>query len=187
MEIEKTEIPGILILNPKVFEDDRGFFLESYNKKDFEEAGIAEEFVQDNHSRSCKGVLRGLHYQQNHPQGKLIRAVRGKVLDVIVDIRKGSPTFGQWLSVELSAENKKQIWIPKGLAHGFSVLSNEAEFCYKVTDFYHPEDEKGILWNDPQLAIDWQVSDPILSAKDQLLPTIDEANKDLPVFEPDST
>ncbi len=186
MQIEKTIIPGVLIIKPKVFEDDRGFFLESYNKKEFMEAGIADEFVQDNHSRSTRGVLRGLHYQKNYPQGKLIRAIQGEVLDVIVDIRKGSPTFGKWVSVLISAENKTQVWIPKGLAHGFSVLSEIAEFCYKVTEFYHPEDEKGILWNDPQLAIDWKVENPVLSQKDRDLPLLEDAGSDLPVFKPDS-
>ncbi len=186
MQIEETIIPGVLIIKPRVFEDDRGFFLESYNKKDFVEAGITDEFVQDNHSRSTRGVLRGLHYQKEYPQGKLIRVIQGEVLDIIVDIRKGSPTFGKWVSVMISAENKTQVWIPKGFAHGFSVLSEIAEFCYKVTEFYHPEDEKGVFWNDPQLAIDWKVKNPVLSRKDRDLPLLKDADPDLPVFEPDS-
>ncbi|MBU2510556.1 dTDP-4-dehydrorhamnose 3,5-epimerase [bacterium] len=186
MKIEETIIPGVLIVKPNVFEDDRGFFLESYNRREFLHAGITDEFVQDNHSKSTKGVLRGLHYQKNFPQGKLIRAIQGEVLDVVVDIRKGSPTFGKWISIIISSDNKKQVWVPKGFAHGFSVLSDVAEFCYKVTDYYHPEDEKGILWNDPQLAIDWKVENPVLSQKDQDLPLLKDLNQDLPFFEPDS-
>lgn len=170
MQIEKTIIPGVLVFTPKVFGDDRGFFLESYNRKEFAKAGIEEVFVQDNHSKSVQGVIRGLHYQKKHPQGKLIRVIQGEVLDVVVDIRRESPAFGKWVSVLISAENNKQVWIPGGLAHGFSVLSETAEFCYKVTDYYHPEDEAGIRWNDPQLNIDWQVQTPILSEKDKNLP-----------------
>jgi len=182
MQIEKTEIPGVLILTPKVFGDERGFFLESYNREAFQRAGIESEFVQDNHSRSNGGVVRGLHYQKKFPQGKLIRAIQGDVLDVIVDIRKGSPAFSRWISILISAENKKQVWIPGGLAHGFSVLSETAEFCYKVTDYYHPEDEAGICWNDPQLDIDWQVQNPLLSEKDASLPLLADAGEDLPLF-----
>jgi dTDP-4-dehydrorhamnose 3,5-epimerase len=177
MKVETTAISGVLIVTPKVFADERGFFLESYNRREFEQAGITGEFVQDNHSRSCRGVIRGLHYQQRFPQGKLIRAILGRVLDVVVDIRPHSPTFGCWISVEISAENKRQVWVPPGLAHGFSVLSETAEFCYKVTDFYHPEDEQGIRWNDPALGIDWQINDPILSAKDQILPSFAAATR----------
>jgi len=182
MQIEKTEIPGVLILTPKVFGDERGFFLESYNREAFQRAGIESEFVQDNHSRSNGCVVRGLHYQKKFPQGKLIRAIQGDVLDVIVDIRKGSPAFSRWISILISAENKKQVWIPGGLAHGFSVLSETAEFCYKVTDYYHPEDEAGICWNDPQLDIDWQVQNPLLSEKDASLPLLADAGEDLPLF-----
>ncbi len=182
MQIEKTEIPGVLILTPKIFGDERGFFLESYNRQAFKQAGIEQEFVQDNHSKSTQSVLRGLHYQKKFPQGKLICAIQGEVLDVIVDIRRGSPAFSKWISVLISAENKKQVWIPGGLAHGFSVLSETAEFCYKVTDYYHPEDEAGIRWNDPQLDINWQVQNPLLSEKDASLPLLAEAGEDLPFF-----
>ena len=186
MEAEITAIPGVLILHPKVFEDERGFFFESYNKQKLEAVGIAEAFVQDNHSKSSRGVLRGLHYQVRYPQGKLVRIIQGEVLDVVVDIRRGSPTFGQWISVLISAENKKQVWIPGGLAHGFAVLSETAEFCYKVTDYYHPEDEAGIRWDDPQLGIDWQIQNPVLSPKDQALPYLNEVTSDLPLFKPDA-
>lgn len=174
MKLETTTIPGVLIITPKVFTDDRGFFLESYNRKDFIETGIDDEFVQDNHSKSTKGVVRGLHFQKKYPQGKLIRAIQGEVLDVVVDIRKESPTFGKWVSILISEKNRKQVWIPGGLAHGFSVLSETAEFCYKVTDYYHPEDEAGICWNDPQLNINWQVQIPILSEKDKNLPLLSD-------------
>jgi dTDP-4-dehydrorhamnose 3,5-epimerase len=186
MKVEQTEIPGVVVLTPKVFSDERGFFLEFYNKKVFQEAGIIDEFIQDNHSKSTQGVIRGLHYQKNHPQGKLIRVVQGEVLDVIVDIRKGSPTFSKWISILISADNKKQVWIPAGLAHGFSVLSVTAEFTYKVTDFYHPEDEKGIRWNDPQLNIDWKVESPVISKKDDVLPLFVEADSDFPDFQTSS-
>ena len=182
MQIEESDIPGVLVVTPKVFGDERGFFLETYNKEDFQQAGIEPEFVQDNHSKSIRGVVRGLHYQKKFPQGKLIRVIHGEVLDVIVDIRRGSPTFTRWISILLSAENKKQVWIPGGLAHGFAVLSETAEFCYKVTDYYHPEDEGGIRWNDPQLKIDWQVQNPLLSEKDRQLPLLAEAGEDLPLF-----
>jgi dTDP-4-dehydrorhamnose 3,5-epimerase len=175
MKIEKTNIPGVLVLTPKVFGDKRGFFLESYNKNIFQQVGINQEFVQDSQSKSTQGVVRGLHYQKKFPQGKLIWVIQGGVLDVIVDIRSRSPTFAKWISILLSAENKKQVWIPGGLAHGFSVLSETAELCYKATDYYHPEDEAGIRWNDPQLSIDWQVKNPILSEKDKLLPLLAEA------------
>ncbi|MGB7444907.1 MAG: dTDP-4-dehydrorhamnose 3,5-epimerase [Coleofasciculaceae cyanobacterium] len=169
MNIIPTEIPDILIIEPHVFGDERGFLLESYNKKAFtEKAGITADFVQDNHSRSLQNVLRGLHYQIQQPQGKLVRVVLGEVFDVAVDIRKSSPTFGQWVSCILSAENKKQLWIPPGFAHGFLVLSEAAEFCYKTTDYYAPQHERTIQWNDPDLAIDWPLTnEPILSKKDQ--------------------
>ena len=182
MQIEETDIPGVLVVTPKVFGDERGFFLETYNKEEFQQAGIEPEFVQDNHSKSTQGVVRGLHYQKKFPQGKLIWVIQGEVLDVIVDIRRGSPTFARWTSILISAENKKQVWIPGGLAHGFAVLSETAEFCYKVTEYYHPEDEAGIRWNDPQLNIDWQVQNPLLSEKDSGLPLLAETGKDLPLF-----
>lgn len=154
MTITQTDIPDVLIIEPKVFGDDRGFFFESFNQKQFEQAiGRSVAFVQDNHSRSAKNVLRGLHYQIQHPQGKLVRVVHGEVFDVAVDIRKGSPTFGKWVGVVLSAENKKQLWVPEGFAHGFVVLSETAEFLYKTTDYWYPEHERSIVWNDTALNI----------------------------------
>ena len=163
-----TAIPDVLILEPKVFGDDRGFFYESYNQQAFQAAtGLDVTFVQDNHSKSARNVLRGLHYQVEQPQGKLVRVVQGEVFDVAVDIRKGSKTFGLWVGQILSAENKKQLWVPPGLAHGFVVLSETAEFLYKTTDYYAPSHERCIAWNDPDLAIDWQMQgEPLLSAKD---------------------
>jgi dTDP-4-dehydrorhamnose 3,5-epimerase len=165
-----TSIPDVLIFEPKVFGDDRGFFFESFNERQFLEAtGRQVTFVQDNHSRSQRGVLRGLHYQLQNPQGKLVRVARGEVLDIAVDIRRQSPTFGQSVSVLLSEENKRQLWIPEGFAHGFVVLSETADFLYKTTDYYNPAAERCIAWNDPALAIDWQLGglEPRLSAKDQ--------------------
>lgn len=168
MKIIPTEIPDVLIIEPKVFGDERGFFFESYNERAFlEQAGISESFVQDNHSRSAKNVLRGLHYQIQQPQGKLVRVVAGLVFDVAVDLRKSSKTFGQWVGVSLSAENKQQLWLPPGFAHGFVVLSDYADFLYKTTDFYAPQHERCILWNDPDIGIAWQIQEPILSAKDK--------------------
>ena len=155
IKVQEAFIKGLYIIEPTVHGDSRGFFMETYNKNDLKEFGIDVEFVQDNQSMSTKGVLRGLHYQINHPQGKLVRVIRGCVFDVAVDIRKGSETFGKWFGIELSAENKKQFYISPGFAHGFIVLSDEAEFCYKCTDFYHPNDEGGIAWNDPQIGIKW--------------------------------
>lgn len=164
-----TPIDGLLVLEPKVFGDERGFFMESYNQRMFRElTGTAPEFVQDNHSRSARGVLRGLHYQLQQPQGKLVRVVSGVVFDVAVDLRRASPTFGRWHGVELSGENKRQFWVPAGFAHGFVVLSETADFLYKTTDFYAPQHERCIAWNDPTLAIDWHLGgiEPKLSAKD---------------------
>ena len=168
MDVIATKIPDILIIEPKVFGDDRGFFFESFNKKKFVEAsGVTAEFVQDNHSKSAKGVLRGLHYQIKQPQGKLVRVSYGEVFDVAVDLRKSSATFGQWEGVILSAENKRQLWIPPGFAHGFVVLSGTAEFLYKTTDYYAPEYERCIRWDDADLAIEWQYSSvPLISEKD---------------------
>ncbi|HEX6591714.1 MAG TPA: dTDP-4-dehydrorhamnose 3,5-epimerase [Moraxellaceae bacterium] len=169
MKVIPTAIPDLLILEPRVFGDDRGFFMESFNARTFAElTGIQREFVQDNHSRSQKGVLRGLHYQLQHTQGKLVRVASGTVCDVAVDLRRSSPTFGQWQSVILSQENKRQLWVPEGFAHGFVVLSDSADFLYKTTDYYFPEHERCLLWNDPALAIDWQLGgqQPQLSAKD---------------------
>jgi dTDP-4-dehydrorhamnose 3,5-epimerase len=172
MKVTPTAIADVLILEPRVFGDARGFFYESYNAKTFHEAtGLREVFVQDNHSRSAKGVLRGLHYQTAQPQGKLVRAIRGAVLDVAVDIRQESPTFGQWVAVELTEDNHRQLWIPPGLAHGFVVVSDVADFVYKTTDFYAPAHERCLAWDDPEVAVDWQlarygISAPNLSAKD---------------------
>jgi dTDP-4-dehydrorhamnose 3,5-epimerase len=168
MRSTPTAIPDVLTLEPKVFGDDRGFFYESYNQQAFQAAtGLDVTFVQDNHSKSARNVLRGLHYQVEQPQGKLVRVVQGEVFDVAVDIRKGSKTFGLWVGQILSAENKKQLWVPPGLAHGFVVLSETAEFLYKTTDYYAPAHERCIAWNDPDLAIDWQMQgEPLLSAKD---------------------
>jgi dTDP-4-dehydrorhamnose 3,5-epimerase len=169
MKVIPTEIPDVLIIEPQVYGDDRGFFLESFNQKDFrEKAGVNTTFVQDNHSMSLKNVLRGLHYQIPNPQGKLVRVVSGSVFDVAVDARKSSPTFGQWVGCVLSAENKRIFWVPEGFAHGFLVLSDRAEFLYKTTNYYYPQYEKTILWNDADLGIDWPLdTPPILSPKDQ--------------------
>lgn len=169
MNITLTNIPDVFIIEPRVFGDDRGFFFESYNEKDFhQKTGLNVSFVQDNHSRSVQNVLRGLHYQIQQPQGKLVRAVVGSVFDVAVDLRKSSPTFGQWVGCELSAENKRMFWVPPGFAHGFLVLSEFAEFLYKTTDYYAPQYERSLLWNDPDLNIDWPIDgNPILSVKDR--------------------
>lgn len=167
MKVIETGLPGVLLFEPKVFGDERGFFMESYNKRAMSEAGITQEFVQDNHSRSARGVLRGLHYQIRQPQGKLVRVVAGEVYDVAVDMRRGSSHYGRWAGMRLSAENKRMAWIPPGFAHGFYVLSESAEFLYKTTDYYAPEHERVLLWNDTGLAIDWPlVGEPVLSGKD---------------------
>jgi len=168
MKATPTRIPDVLLIEPKVFGDERGFFFESFNRRAFHEAtGLDVDFVQDNHSKSARNVLRGLHYQLAQPQGKLVRVTQGEVFDVAVDIRHGSPTYGQWVGEILSAENKKQLWIPAGLAHGFVVLSETAEFLYKTTDYYAPQYERCIAWNDPDLAIAWPIEgQPLLSAKD---------------------
>ena len=170
MKILPAKIPDVLIIEPQVFQDDRGFFFESYNHKAFsEKTGITANFVQDNHSFSKQNVLRGLHYQISQPQGKLVRAIAGTILDIAVDIRKTSPNFGEWVSCILSADNKRQLWVPVGFAHGFVVLSETAEVLYKTTDYYAPQHERCILWNDPDLAIDWSVTNsPIVSAKDRV-------------------
>ncbi len=169
MQAIATDIADVLILEPKAFGDERGFFFESYNARLFRETtGLTREFVQDNHSRSVKNVLRGLHYQLNHPQGKLVRVVAGAVYDVAVDLRRNSQTFGRWTGAVLSAENKRQLWVPEGFAHGFVVLSDSAEFLYKTTDYWAPEYERTIVWNDPDLAIDWHLAGtPILAEKDR--------------------
>ncbi len=167
----ETDLPGVFLLQPKVWGDERGFFMETYSATKFSDLGIDSQFVQDNHSRSVKGTLRGLHLQRNFPQAKLCRVVRGRVLDIAVDVRRDSPHFGRWISAELSEENKTQIYVPRGFAHGFVVLSDEAEFLYKCDEVYHPEDECGIAWNDPEIGIDWQlgengITQPLLSGKD---------------------
>ena len=170
ISVTKCDIEGLCVIEPTVFKDERGFFMETYNQNDFTEAGLDMVFVQDNQSMSTKGVLRGLHFQKNFPQGKLVRVVRGAVFDVAVDLRKSSKTFGKWFGVELSAENKKQFYIPEGFAHGFLVLSDEAEFVYKCTDFYHPNDEGGLAWNDEEIGVDWPITDDMeltISEKDQ--------------------
>lgn len=168
MKVLPTELPGVLVMEPKVFGDARGFFLESFNRRVFREAtGLDPDFVQDNHSRSARGVLRGLHYQLRQPQGKLVRVVRGSVFDVAVDLRRSSPTFGRWVGETLSEDNHRQLWIPPGFGHGFVVLSDVADFLYKATDYYAPEDERCIAWNDPAIGIRWPVAGkPQLSAKD---------------------
>ncbi len=172
----KQDIEGLYVIEPKCFGDNRGYFMETYNYEDFNNAGLSQVFVQDNQSSSGKGVLRGLHFQIKHPQGKLVRVLKGEVYDVAVDIRPGSKTFGKWHGEYLSAENKRQFYIPEGFAHGFLVLSEEAEFTYKCTDFYHPEDEGGIIWNDKDLKIDWPIKDMeiILSEKDKRQQTFSE-------------
>ena len=170
IKVTSCEIEGLYVIEPTVFKDERGYFMETYNQRDMEEAGLHLNFVQDNQSMSTKGVLRGLHFQKQYPQGKLVRVVRGAVYDVAVDLRKNSKTFGKWFGVELSAENKKQFYIPEGFAHGFLVLSEEAEFCYKCTDFYHPNDEGGIAWDDKELGIAWPIEEGMhlnISEKDK--------------------
>ena len=177
MHIQTTNIPDVLIIEPKVFGDDRGFFYESFNERSFQElTGVTTTFVQDNHSKSAKNVLRGLHYQIQQPQGKLVRVVAGEVFDVAVDVRKSSPTFGRWVGVVLSAENKRQLWVPPGFAHGFVVTSESAEFLYKTTDYWAPEFERSILWNDPAIGIQWPINgSPLLSAKDQVAALLADA------------
>ena len=168
--VTPCDIEGLYVIEPTVFKDERGYFVETYNQNDMKEAGLDMVFVQDNQSMSTRGVLRGLHFQKQFPQGKLVRVVRGKVFDVAVDLRSDSKTYGKWFGVELSAENMKQFYIPEGFAHGFLVLSVEAEFCYKCTDFYHPGDEGGLAWNDPEIGVEWPLEegvDLIISEKDQ--------------------
>jgi dTDP-4-dehydrorhamnose 3,5-epimerase len=178
MNVTKLELEGLVTFEPRTFNDDRGAFFESYNDKVFREAtGFAGQFVQDNHSISRKGVVRGLHYQQEpHAQGKLVRVVTGAAYDVAVDIRRGSPTFGKWAGVELTAQNRRQLWIPAGFAHGFLALEDDTQFLYKTTDFWHAASERSILWNDPRIGIDWPIEGTaVVSAKDKVAPTLDEA------------
>lgn len=178
MKVTPCAIPDVMLLEPRVFGDERGFFFESFNQRKFTElTGYQGPFVQDNHSRSAKGVLRGLHYQIQQPQGKLVRVVAGSVFDVAVDLRRSSPTFGQWVGVTLSAENHHQLWVPPGFAHGFVVLSESADFLYKTTDYWAPEHERCLAWNDPQLAIDWPMQgNPVVSAKDRLGRSLEQAD-----------
>jgi len=185
LQIIETSLPGVLVIQSRVFGDARGFFMETYRQNALAEAGIRESFVQDNHSRSARGVLRGLHYQLRHPQAKLCRVAQGEVLDVAVDIRLGSPHFGKWVGVVLSGENHAQIYIPKGFAHGFVVRSDTADFLYKCSDYYDGPDDRGVLWNDPDLAIDWDTPSPLVSEKDQrYLPLAKISPDELPRYEP---
>lgn len=183
MKFIPTELPGVTVIEPRVFRDDRGFFLESYQRRNFAQGGIEADFIQDNHSRSILGTLRGLHLQRQHPQGKLIRVIRGEVFDVAVDIRRGSPTFTKWFGVSLSAENFRQLYIPPGFAHGFCVTSEFAEVEYKCTDFYHPDDELTIAWNDPEIRIAWPIAEPLLSPKDRAGKTISAVLELLPSYD----
>ena len=186
MKVSETTLPGVYLIELPVFSDQRGFFQETWQKTRYARAHIPGPFVQDNHSRSTHGTLRGLHYQLKHPQGKLVWALQGEVFDVAVDIRVGSPTFGCWFGTILSGDNHRQLYIPAGFAHGFCVLSAEADFLYKCTDFYAPEDEYGLRWDDPRLAIDWQITAPMLSEKDLHYPTLDTILwEHLPVFQAD--
>jgi dTDP-4-dehydrorhamnose 3,5-epimerase len=178
LQVLETSLPGVLLIQPRVFPDPRGFFVETYRQHVLEAAGIHENFVQDNHSHSSRGVLRGLHYQLKHPQAKLCRVVSGEVLDVAVDIRVGSPHFGKWVSAVLSAENRTQIFVPKGFAHGFVVRSETADFLYKCSDYYDGPDDRGVLWSDPGIAVDWDVESPIISDKDLKYRTLAEIPHD---------
>jgi dTDP-4-dehydrorhamnose 3,5-epimerase len=177
-----TPLNGVVLIEPRVFEDARGFFMETYRADRFKEGGIDLPFVQDNHSRSCKGTLRGLHYQIEHPQGKLLRVVSGEIFDVAVDLRRGSPTFTRWHGERLSSDNRLQLYIPPGFAHGFCVLSDSAEIVYKCTDVYSPGGERAIRWNDPELAIGWPVAEPLLSSKDAAAPSLAEMADELFVY-----
>ena len=181
MTLKCTEksIPGVLLIEPMAFEDDRGFFLETYHEKKYPEAGIDKPFVQDNHSHSCRGTLRGLHYQLKHPQGKLVYVIRGEIFDVAVDIRRGSTTFGQWTGTILSEKNKHQLFIPEGFAHGLCVISETADVVYKCTDLYTTGDEYGILWSDPVIGVDWPVENPVLSEKDAESPRLMDVPEEL--------
>ena len=177
MNVIKTNLEGVLLIEPKVFGDQRGFFMETFQAERYRQSGIDVEFVQDNLSCSTRGVLRGLHYQLNFPQAKLVSVIRGEVFDVVVDIRKGSPSYGQWYGAVLNGENHRQLYVPHGFAHGFCVLSETVYFQYKCTDYYHPEDEIGVIWNDPAIGIEWPIDDPVLSVKDQGLTTLGELDQ----------
>ena len=182
MKFIPTELDGVLVIEPDLFRDPRGFFLEAYHQRKYREGGIAEPFVQDNHSRSERGTIRGLHAQRLHPQGKLIRVLQGEIFDVVVDIRKGSPTFARWIKVELTAGNFLQCYVPPGFAHGFCVRSEFAEVEYKCTDFYDPSDEMRIIWNDPSIGVQWPTAKPLLSDKDRDARTLDEVMQFLPQY-----
>lgn len=184
MQVTTMDIPGVLLIEPDVFRDPRGLFLETYHARRYRDAGIPGLFVQDNYSQSLQGTLRGLHYQEPHAQGKLVMVTDGAVYDVVVDIRRGSPSFGRWYGVELSAENRRQVYVPPGCAHGFCVTSDRASFLYKCTDYYAPGDERGIIWSDPALAISWPVTTHILSAKDQAYKSLAEMETELPKYHP---
>lgn len=177
MKVTETALPGVLLIEPQVFGDSRGFFLETFSAKRYEEAGIRGPFVQDNMSRSAKGIVRGLHLQHPNAQGKLVWVIQGAVLDVAVDVRVGSPTFGRWIAEELSEDNKRQLWIPPGFAHGFCVTSESAVFVYKCTEYYAPADEVGVSWNDPELGIPWPVVEPVVSPKDRALPRLADVDR----------
>lgn len=187
MKVTPLEIPGVLLIEPDLFHDSRGLFCETFHTRRYTEAGVSEAFVQDNFSRSTHGTLRGLHYQEPHAQGKLVMVVEGEVYDVVVDIRKGSPTFGRWHGIDLSSTNFRQLYVPPGCAHGFCVTSAQASVLYKCTDFYSPKDERGIIWNDPVLAISWPVSRPLLSPKDQAYRTLEAVHAELPLYRTQST
>ena len=182
MKVTTFDIPGLVLIEPNLFRDSRGLFCETFHAERYAEAGITERFVQDNYSRSIRGTLRGLHYQEPHAQGKLVMVLDGSVYDVVVDIRRGSPTFGTWQGIDLSSDNFRQLYVPPGCAHGFCVTSEAAAFLYKCTDFYAPKDERGIIWNDPTLAISWPVTAPVLSVKDQKFPTFGAIQAQLPRF-----
>ena len=175
MKFSETPLPGVILIEPRVLGDARGFFMETYRADLFKAHGIDETFVQDNHSRSARGVLRGLHYQEPYPQGKLVRCTRGELFDVAVDIRRGSPAFGKWYGTTLSEENKAMLWIPAGFAHGFCALTDDAELVYKTTEIYRPEFDRAILWNDPEIGIEWPITEPSLSAKDAAAPLLRDA------------
>lgn len=176
------KLPGVILIEPKIFPDERGIFLETFHERKYREGGIPASFVQDNQSRSVKGTLRGLHSQRQHPQGKLVRAIEGEIFDVAVDVRRGSPTFAQWVGVVLSAENFLQLYVPPGFVHGFCVLSDIAQVEYKCTDFYAPNDEQSVIWNDPDIGIDWPIEDPVISPKDRVAPRLQEILSLLPEY-----
>lgn len=179
----ETDLPGVLLIDPAVFKDSRGFFMETFHQKKYAEAGIDHAFVQDNYSHSTRGTLRGLHYQLNYPQGKLVYVITGEIYDVAVDIRRGSPGFGKWVGQYLSDKNRRQIFVPEGFAHGFCVLSETADVLYKTTDLYNPDDEYGVLWSDPTIGIDWPVEMPVVSDKDKQFPGLKEApEENLPIY-----